>query len=661
MPAIITKGAMTAQGYGFAAPSTAANYIEDVFSTYLYTGTGAVLTVTNGIDLSGKGGLVWVKQRSNNASQVQHYWVDTARGTADGYISSNNTNATNAYDIINSFNSNGFGWNPVINDSGYTYASWTFRKQAKFFDVVTWTGDGTNNRAISHNLGSNPGCILIKSTSNVSNWNVYHSSIPTDILFLERTDAATAGGVYYVQSTSSTTFTIGRPAGGNANGYTYVAYLFASNAGGFGNAGADNVITCGSFTVPSSGTWTDVNLGYEPQWILVKSATGTRLTNWQIIDNMRGWTAPTSSGYPVTNWLGANLANSESDNSTLILTSTGFQYSNTSYGSGNTFIYIAIRRGPMATPTVGTSVFSPVAYAGANAGTSYTTNFPVDLTWTGKTSNTASHESWDRLRGEYPYLLTDSTAAEGTAFGTTNQWLVDNMTGVKWNIGDGYTNTTPGNYITWNFRRAPGFFDEVCYTGTGTGGQTYTHNLGVVPELMIIKSRSASRAWQVYSANLTTAYYLILNSTNAQVADGGGGDWYGTAPTSTVFSVGTNFTVNNSGETYVAYLFATCAGVSKVGSYTGNGTTQTINCGFGAGGARFVLIKRTDSTGDWYVYDTARGMTTLTDPYLLLNSTAAETATLGSVTTVSTGFALNSTILAAINVSGGSYIFFAVS
>jgi hypothetical protein len=100
--------------------------------------------------------------------------------------------------------------------------------------------------------------------------------------------------------------------------------------------------------------------------------------------------------------------------------------------------------------------------------------------------------------------------------------------------------------------------------------------------------------------------------------------------------------------------------VSKVGSYTGNGSTQTINCGF-TGGARFVLIKRTDDVGDWYTYDTARGMTTLTDPYLLMNSTAAETATLGSVTTVSTGFALNSTILAAINVSGGTYIFLAVS
>ena len=115
-----------------------------------------------------------------------------------------------------------------------------------------------------------------------------------------------------------------------------------------------------------------------------------------------------------------------------------------------------------------------------------------------------------------------------------------------------------------------------------------------------------------------------------------------------------------SGRTFIAYLFATLAGVSKVGSYTGNGTTQTINCGF-TSGARFVLIKRTDSTGSWYVYDTARGMTVLTDPYLLLNTTAAEVATLGSVTTVSTGFALNSTILADINISAGTYIFLAIS
>jgi len=134
---------------------------------------------------------------------------------------------------------------------------------------------------------------------------------------------------------------------------------------------------------------------------------------------------------------------------------------------------------------------------------------------------------------------------------------------------------------------------------------------------------------------------------------------FSSAPTSTTMTF-TGAQVNAASNIYVAYLFATCAGVSKVGSYTGNGTTQTINCGF-TGGARFVLIKRTDDVGDWYVYDTARGMTTLTDPYLWLNSTNGESATLGSVTTVSTGFALNSTILAAINTNAATYIFLAIA
>jgi hypothetical protein len=100
--------------------------------------------------------------------------------------------------------------------------------------------------------------------------------------------------------------------------------------------------------------------------------------------------------------------------------------------------------------------------------------------------------------------------------------------------------------------------------------------------------------------------------------------------------------------------------VSKVFSFTGNGTTQTINCGFAAG-ARFVLLKATSTTGGWYVYDTARGMTVLTDPYLFMNSTAAEVATLGSVTTVTTGFAVNAAITAGVNTNGVSYIGLAIA
>jgi hypothetical protein len=109
----------------------------------------------------------------------------------------------------------------------------------------------------------------------------------------------------------------------------------------------------------------------------------------------------------------------------------------------------------------------------------------------------------------------------------------------------------------------------------------------------------------------------------------------------------------------VAYLFATCPGVSKVGSYTGTSASQVINCGFTAG-ARFVLIKRTDSTGDWYVYDTARGMVSGTDPYLLLNNTAAE-VNVNYVFTSSTGFTIQAAAPAAINASGGTFIFLAIA
>ena len=134
--------------------------------------------------------------------------------------------------------------------------------------------------------------------------------------------------------------------------------------------------------------------------------------------------------------------------------------------------------------------------------------------------------------------------------------------------------------------------------------------------------------------------------------------WNDTSPTSSVFTVGTNSSVNTASATYVAYLFATCAGVSKVGSYTGTGATQTISCGF-TGGARFVLIKRTDSTGDWYVWDTARGMVSGTDPSLLLNSTAAE-VNANSIYTTTGGFQIVSTA-AGINASGGSYIYLAIA
>jgi hypothetical protein len=151
---------------------------------------------------------------------------------------------------------------------------------------------------------------------------------------------------------------------------------------------------------------------------------------------------------------------------------------------------------------------------------------------------------------------------------------------------------------------------------------------------------------------------MFLNTTAA--AGTFGSYWADTPPTSTGFTVGNYQDTNASTLTYVAYLFATCAGVSKVGSYTGTGTTLQVNCGF-TGGARFVLIKRTDSTGDWYVWDTVRGIISGNDPYLLMNSTAAEVTNTDYIDSYSPGFELSSTAPAAINANGGTYIFLAIA
>jgi hypothetical protein len=294
-------------------------------------------------------------------------------------------------------------------------------------------------------------------------------------------------------------------------------------------------------------------------------------------------------------------------------------------------------------------VFAPVNQVGAGT---VTTNFPVDLSINTAKSLTIDKYVFSRLIGSTNYSTTNTTDAESTS--GSNLILFDRQNSIKddfWSAAN--------SIIYWNMRRAPSFFDEVCYTGNGAT-QNVSHNLGVAPELMIVKSRSLSGSdWWVYSAALTTPQnkYLQLQSTGGEST--ATGLWGSSLPTSTTFGLGA-FAPNSGGATFVAYLFATCPGVSKVGSYTGNGTTQTIACGF-TGGARFVLIKRTDGSGSWYVYDTARGMTALTDPYLLLNSSAAEAATLGSVTTVSTGFALDAAVLAAINTNAASYIFLAIA
>ena len=629
----------------FAASKTAtvaggATYIEDVFSTYLYTGTGASLTITNGIDLSTKGGLTWIKSRSDVSN---HALYDTTRGATFDLVSNLTTAQTTESTGLTSFGTTGFSIGSLakLNTSASTYASWTFRKQPKFFDIQTWTGSGAN-RTISHSLGSVPACIIVKRTDTTGGWQVYHRSLAnTEYLVLNTTAAKATGATRWNSTTpTSTVFSLGTDATVNASGGTYVAYIFAHDAGGFGLTGTDNVISCGSYTGNGSAPGPVVTLGYEPQWVMIKNATNA--TPWIMLNNMMGLALTAS------NTLIANADYIETAQSTFFnLTATGFQLNTTDSdinATGSTYTYIAIRRGPMKVPTSGTSVFIPNSVADDTG--PITTNFPVDMFFDLKTTGVSNRNVFDRLRGNGTRLFSNLTDADDTI--TLPAQLQSNTT------------VSPGVFggsscVVWSFRRAPSFFDEVCYTGTGSA-TTVTHNLGAVPELIIVKRRDTTGAWDSYSSALANTEYVVLNTTAAKAT--GTTRWNSTTPTSSVFSVGTSTTTNASAGTYVAYLFATCAGVSKVGSYTGTGATQTINCGF-TGGARFVLIKRTDSTSDWLVWDTARGMVSGSDYRSPLNLVDAQTNA-NYVYTATTGFQIV-TSNASVNASGGTYIFLAIA
>jgi len=655
MPLVQTRGAASAQGFGEFAQATVANYIEEVFSCFLYTGNGSTQTITNGIDLSTKGGMVWLKDRSSGQN---HALSDTVRGVGSSKQLQSNTTSAATTDTLTGFTTSGFTLDASFglgaqNLNTVTYASWTFREQPKFFDIVTWSGSGINT-TIPHSLGAVPGSIIVKRTDTAADWAVYHRSLAnTQYLVLNTTAAAATGATWWNSTTpTSAVFSVGTDASVNASGGTYVAYVFAHDAGGFGLTGTDNVISCGTLTGSGAGVSTTVTLGYEPQFIIAK-VTGAA-QNWIMFDNMRGFDNTNAAR------LFPNLANAESTvpaGNYFTPTATGFVYGpGNSMGDTANIIYIAIRRGPMKVPTLGTSVFGLSARSGTGANATVTGGQTDDAVIIKNRGSAVGDLFASRLTGT-GYLETSSTAAEVAAGATilqTNPW--DVMDGVKVGTTSTITNASANTYINYLFRRAPGFFDEVCFTQTTTSGaQAIAHNLTVAPELVIVKPRSqASSSWEVFPVALNNR--LNLNATTAASTY---------APLSSVTTTSFSYPMADLGwsigVTYVAYLFATCAGVSKVGSYTGNGTTQTIDCGF-TGGARFVLIKRTDSTGDWYTYDTIRGMTVLTDPYLLLNSAVIETATLGSVTTVSTGFAVDNAILAGINAaSPAAYIFLAIA
>ena len=652
---------------GAAGAAASSLYVDDVFSTFLYEGNNTIRSINNGIDLSGEGGLVWIKGRD---LVNDHRLYDTTRSTSPGPLSSNNSDAVVAISAgVTGFNDNGFslGIDDSCNYINKNFVSWAFRKAPGFFTCVQYTGTGSN-RTVAHDLGSTPGMIFVKCTNTAgTNWLVYNRGLgATKAEILDLTTGPVGPSANYWNNTAptSTEFTVGISNDVNTDGDTYVAYLFAHDEPVFGTNEDESIIKCGTFTTNASGTLdAPVDLGFEPQFVLLHAATGGP---WYIFDTMRGVGATNTVCHTLRpDSTAAELSRSAGS---FAITNTGFDIGIFSlFGQSTEVPYMAIRR-PNKPPSAATEVFSPTAYTGNQTARVVGTNFCDFAILSDLDATTPSWSSWaqyvfTRLLGPNGTIATSNSNNEATgwAAGDTQgdyfQFDVNNNNGLALTAVGNYMNNTGTNYALYNFTRSPGFMDVAVYTGTGSVA-THVHNLTVVPELMLVKSRSASEQWAVYSSALGATKYLRLNNDSAETT--ASFMWDDTAPTSTVFTVGNYDGVNGSGTRYINYLFATLPGISKVGSYTGTGSDLNVDCGFSAG-ARFILIKRTDATGDWYVYDSARGIVSGNDPYVLLNDDAAQVTNTDYIDPLASGFTVTSSAPVGLNADGGTYIFLAIA
>jgi len=639
--------------------------VEELFATFLYTGNSSNQTITNNIDLSGEGGLVWTRTR-DNAAGGESVIFDTERG-ATKRLRTHGNNSENTESGITSFTSTGF---VLGDDSGYnynqaTYCSWTFRKAPKFFDIVTYSGNGTAGRQIAHNLGTTVGCLIVKNTINSGGnqaWRVFNRGRSGEQGRLNETTSFSADVGVFGNGTSaidptSSVFTVGADSAVNGNNRSYVAYLFAHNDGdgGFGETGDQDIIKCGSYTTDGNEDAT-INLGFEPQWLLVKRSDSSTSGDWRIIDNIRGWETDGDAAYVEPN---TSDAEAQSGDGRYYLTSTGFKQDN--FGASRTYVYVAIRRGLMKAPTASTNVFAIESYTGSGSTGNRSTNILVDTILSTRPDTVNNKYFIDRIRGGTHWLRTETTVAEGTqstAVGTFGNNFLEML-------GNGATiNSSSFDYVNYLFRRSPEFLDIVAYTGDGTTAQTITHNLNGVPKMIWGKRRDNTSNWMVYYGS--TLYAVFLNSDT---------NFTGISPFQNIshnyqalssdsqFAVGlasggnADKSMNTSGAEYILYIFGEQTGISKIGTYSGTGSNVDVDCGFSSG-ARFVMIKNVTSgvSGDWNFMDTTKGI----DDYMKFNSTDAE-ATLDLIDIINSGFRVKTGGGSETNASGNTYFFYAIA
>ena len=589
---------------------------ENSFSANVYDGLSATaIQVQNGVDLATDGGMVIIKKRNTTASaSPKLMWTD--HGPTKSMVGETTT-AMATDTPLQSFNVDGFTVAPsnaFTNGANMSFAAYTFKNADKFFVTKTLVHTvGVADTVDLSSLGS-VGMALVVNTSVAQNRMVWHKNLANGVLI--SWDGANAQASNTLFTISGTTLTINA----NAAAGTYQISAWADNA----SEPDGGIIKCGIYTGNGSTTVpVDVLLGWEPQFILIKSITAN--VGWHAMDATRSIVSYNLSQTSVEY---LSQVTAEAMTPMNGVHSRGFSMigNSTCNGNGIQYIYMAIRR-PTTVPKSASDVFNTYLYAGTNTnnrylGTGIRPDWVLmrrrDLATTGYSGYLSALRSWGTyyirtgsqeftlstsatgldqqlLSSEWASPMSDKGIYIGNAQGTTA------TTSVNVNA-----NTVANNHHILAFTRRAGFFETQVFKGTG-GTQTVNHGLGAVPQLMLIHDVDQPGNICFYSGYYGPGYIGFMDTGSSLVT---GNDWNNTWPTDTQFTVNGNST-NRSGAKYQAILFASCPGVSYIGAYTGTGSAVTVNVPTFTTGVRAVILFGISGSSRWPVFTTATGNTAI--------------------------------------------------
>ena len=523
----------------------------------------------------------------------------------------------------------------------------------EFGDTSSFIGNHSNSYYLNaklSNLRIVNGQAIYKTTFNVPHdplTTTSQNAVATNVKLL-CCNGATA--------TASTVTPVTITANGDPTVTTNNSVFDDTAAHVFGESGSESVIKCGSYVGDTQTDGPDVYLGWEPMYLLIKNAE-TANTPWQVWDSMRGVVTGGNDEY-----LSPNNSDSTASYERISFTPTGFKLdANSSYvnESGKRLIYVAIRRADGYVgklPELGTDVLSIGTRSGSSSNALACVNTLVDFSLI---KNYGAGEYWAanaRLMGNYS-LKADTNNSQLQGALPTSGGVWDRMLGHLVAGGNGATNSPTGNMVDYGWKRYAGF-DVVAYTGNGVSGRQIRHSMNKTVEMLWIKTRDSTEHWIVGHKGLDGGsdpwdHEISLSDSGGEANNVN--KWNDTAPTSTHFTLGNGDAVNKDGDKYIALLFASVNGISKVGYYDGSNSSQTITTGFQP---RFVIIKCTTDSNDWYVLDTTRGWGSGVDKNLRLNSSVAQNSDDDFGAPTSTGFTLTGN-MGQVNVSGEKFIYYA--